>query len=194
MGTDPSGLGQVLFGRTRLRLLAWLFGHPGEAFYLSELKRQTGVGQGALQRELATLTSAGLLERSTRGRHVFFTANNASPIFEELQSILTKTSGYRRRRFERASTRFRRRASPLPLSFDCSLRDRKCLQSDVDLAVIGEASFGEVVTALADTQSRLGRDVNPVESCDKRVSDKIRERAPFFELVDERAQNICGWR
>lgn len=160
MGTNPSGLGQVLFGRTRLRLLAWLFGHPRQAFYLSELKRHTGVGQGALQRELATLTDAGLLERSTRGRHVFFTASSASPIFEELRSILKKTSGI--------ADVLREGLKPLgdrvavAFVFGSLAHGSEGAKSDVDLAVIGEASFGEVVNTLAETQSYLGRDVNPV--------------------------------
>ncbi len=48
-------LAQVLFGRTRQRVLAWLYGHPDEAFYLREIVRQTGSAQGAVQRELAAL-------------------------------------------------------------------------------------------------------------------------------------------
>lgn len=34
--------------------------------------------------------------------------------------------------------------------------------SDIDLAVVGEVSFAEVVGALAETQQSLRRDVNPV--------------------------------
>lgn len=159
MGTITSRLGQVFFGRTRLQVLAWLFGHPGQAYYLSELKRHTGVGQGALQRELATLTDAGLLERTTRGRHVFFTASANSPVYEELRSILAKTAG--------AADALRQALAPLvdtigvAFIYGSVARGDERASSDLDLAVIGEASFGEIVGALSAAQSRLGRDINP---------------------------------
>lgn len=89
-GTDPA---IVLFGSTRRRLLGWLYGHPDEAFYLRELLRHTGAPEGAAQRELAALTAAGLLTRDVRGRQVYFQANRDSPVFPEVSSLLTKTTG-----------------------------------------------------------------------------------------------------
>lgn len=159
MGTTPTRLGQVLFGRTRLQVLSWLYGHPGQSYYLRELKRHTGVGQGALQRELATLTDAGLLERTTRGRHVFFSARSEHPIYEELRSILAKTSG--------AADIVREALVPVleriavAFIYGSVAQGTEQASSDLDLAVIGEASFGEIVDALSPAQSRLGRDVNP---------------------------------
>jgi hypothetical protein len=34
-------------------------------------------------------------------------------------------------------------------------------QSDVDILIIGNATFGNVVTALYDSQATLGREINP---------------------------------
>jgi uncharacterized protein len=99
MGTNPNRpsrndqLAHVLFGRTRQRVLGWLFGHPDEAFYLREIVRYSGGAQGAVQRELKALTSAGLVRRDVRGRHVYFQADQTSSVFAELQSILAKTVG-----------------------------------------------------------------------------------------------------
>ncbi len=42
----------ALFGRTRSALLALLFGHTDESFYLRQLIRAVGTGNGALQREI----------------------------------------------------------------------------------------------------------------------------------------------
>ena len=83
----------ILFGKTRLAVLGVLFGHPGESFYLRELARATGVGLGAVQREVKKLTEAGVIRRTTRGRQVHYEANRESPIFPELRSLMTKTAG-----------------------------------------------------------------------------------------------------
>ena len=59
---DAAEPGALLFGKTRRVVLAWLYGHPDERFYLRQLVRQTGAAQGAVQRELQLLSRAGLID------------------------------------------------------------------------------------------------------------------------------------
>ncbi len=84
-------LATTLFGKTRRQLLALLYGTPQERFYLRQLATAAGVAVGAAQRELAELTSAGIIQRKVEGRQVYFQANRACPVFGELRSILEKT-------------------------------------------------------------------------------------------------------
>ena len=64
MGT-ASILSDTLFGRTRGALLAVLYGHVGESFYLRQLARRTEITLGAVQRELRQLVDSGLVTRKT---------------------------------------------------------------------------------------------------------------------------------
>src|SRR3984957_18156841 len=95
MGTRTGTLSNVLFSGSRRSILALLYGHPDEQFYLREIARRAGTGIGATQRELGQLTDAGLLHRLRRGNQVYYRANRENPIFQELKSILVKTSGIR---------------------------------------------------------------------------------------------------
>src|SRR5580693_8051797 len=95
MGTQRKTLSTVLFGQSRRSILALLYGHVDKEFYLREIARRAGTGIGATQRELGQLTDAGLLVRVRRGHQVYYQANRENPIFEELKSILAKTSGMR---------------------------------------------------------------------------------------------------
>src|SRR5438445_10987452 len=95
MGTQVLSLSKVLFGQSRRSILALLYGHADEQFYLREIARRAGTGIGATQRELGQLTDAGLLHRLRRGNQVYYQANHQNPIFAELKSILAKTSGIR---------------------------------------------------------------------------------------------------
>jgi DNA-binding transcriptional ArsR family regulator len=97
-GPRESAVASVLFGKTRRRLLAWLFMHPDEAFYIRQLVRITGGSPGSVPVELSLLTSAGLLQRSSRGREVFYQANDKSPVFEELRGLILKTTSPASRR------------------------------------------------------------------------------------------------
>src|SRR5271166_2625851 len=86
-------VGPNLFGRTRSALLAMLYGHAGQSFYLRQLVRAVGAGHGALQRELKHLTEMGLIVRTAQGNQVLYRANSQSPIFSEIKSLISKTLG-----------------------------------------------------------------------------------------------------
>lgn len=86
-------LASLLFGAYRRRVLGLLLLHPEEAFHVREIARQTETNAGTLHKELARLAQAGLLNRERVGNQLRYSANRQCPIFEELASILRKTSG-----------------------------------------------------------------------------------------------------
>src|SRR5882762_7752292 len=90
---STSDLSAALFGKARRSVLALIFRHPEESFYLREVARRAGVGLGAAQRELQRLTQAGILSRQVRGRQVYYRADRQCPVFLELQSLFVKTAG-----------------------------------------------------------------------------------------------------
>lgn len=171
----------VLFGRTRRRVLGWLLGHPNEAFYLRQIVRQAGVGQGAVQRELDLLTRAALLRRTVQGRQVYFRANHESPIFPELQAIFLKTAG--------VADVLREALRPVAARvlvafvFGSAARGELRADSDIDLLVVGDLSFESVADALAEAQRRLGRDVNPTVYPPDEFRLKIRAGHHFLTTV-----------
>jgi len=149
----------VLFGRTRSALLALLYGHADESFYLRQLIREVGVGHGALQRELKHLTDMGLIVRRAQGNQVLFRANVHSPIFAEIKSLVTKTVGVHHA--IRSALASLRPAVKIAFVYGSVARNQERAESDVDLMVLGNASFSEVVSALAPAQKVLGREINP---------------------------------
>ncbi|MCC6741398.1 MAG: nucleotidyltransferase domain-containing protein [Planctomycetia bacterium] len=178
IGSDPAS---ALFGATRRRVLGWLFAHPGESFYLREIARRSGAALGAVQRELAALTAAGILERSARGHQVFFSANPVSPIFPELQSLLVKTTGVRDV-FLAALAPLADRIR-LALLFGSAARGELRPGSDLDLLVVGSVPFADVAAALIPAQERLGRDVNPSVYPESEFRAKLRSRHHFLTSV-----------
>jgi uncharacterized protein len=171
----------VLFGKTRRRVLGWLLGHPDEAFYLRQIVRHTGSAQGAVQRELDTLTKAGLLLRRVQGRQVYFQANRESPVFPELRGLFLKTAGL--------ADVLREALAPLSneielaLIFGSAARGDLRRGSDIDLLVVGDASFTAVANLLSEAQERLGRDVNPTVYLREEFKRKIRNRHHFLERI-----------
>ena len=171
----------VLFGNTRRAILALLYGHPDESFYVRQVVRAAGIGHGSVQRELNTLAQAGILRRAVRGRQVYYQANPQCPIFDELKSLIVKTAGV-------ADTL---RAALAPLAdhihvafvFGSMVEGRQREESDVDLLIIGEISFGKAVSALSVAQKTLAREINPTVFPKKEFQLKLAAGNHFLESL-----------
>lgn len=151
---------EVLFGAYRRRILALLLLRPDESFYVREIGRLTGVPAGSLHRELTLLAESGLLLRSTAGNQVRYQVDRACPLQEELAGIFRKTAGLADVLREVLAPMARK--IRMACVFGSLARGRERATSDVDVLVVGSASFAAVVEALVPAGERLGRAVNPV--------------------------------
>ena len=151
--------GRSLFGHTRSALLALLYGHADQSFYVRQLVRAVGAGHGALQRELKYLTEMGLVLRRTQGNQVLYQANSQSPIFSEIKGLITKTVGIHD--LIRSALVSLGPEIQIAFVYGSVARQEERANSDVDLMVLGDASFSELVSALGPAQKALGREINP---------------------------------
>ena len=152
-------LASLLFPEYRRRVLTLLMLRPEEALHGREIARRTGLPAGTITRELTRLAAAGLLKREKRGNQQVYSADTAGPIFAEVASILRKTSGL-------AEVLFQALAPIAPrlrvgFIFGSVARGGETASSDIDLLLIGDASFREVVELLYPAQATLGREINP---------------------------------
>ncbi len=174
-------LASALFGKTKRTVLALLLTHPQESFYLRQIVRSAGLGQGAVQRELQHLTEAGLLLRRRQGRQIFYQANQDSPIFEELKILIVKTAGVADvLRQALSELKDRIKTAFLYGSFATG-KDRPA--SDLDLAVIGDVTFGEVVSQLRPAQETLSREINPTVYTPDEFQKKLKAKHHFVSAI-----------
>jgi len=183
MGTvvTTTSQGSALFGKTRLAILALLYGQVNRAFYLSEIVRLAGVGRGAVQRELARLTRAGLLVRTEHGQQVYFQANAEAPVFEELCGLVRKTAGIvdlLRLCLEPLADRIQK-----AFVFGSVAHGEETATSDIDLLVVGDVSLFDIVSATAGIRDTLGRELNPTVFPPAEYADKVRASDHFLTTV-----------
>jgi len=185
MGTTakPATTASVLFGKTRRAVLSLLYGHPERDFYLREIVRAAGTGVGAVQRELRLLTEAAIVRRRARGNQVYFQANPECPVFPELKGLVLKTAGLADvLRAALAPLAERIRAAFVYGSF---ARGEEGRGSDVDLLVVGDVTFTELVSALGPAQEALGREVNPTVYPPREFRKKLSAGHRFLENVQK---------
>jgi predicted nucleotidyltransferase len=170
-------ISDALFGKTRQTLLGLLFGQPDRSFYLRELVAAVGGGINQVQRELERLTAAGLVLREPRGRQVWFKANQHSPVFEELKSLMTKTAGL--------ADALRAALNPFAgeivaaFVYGSVARGEHDSASDVDVLMVGSLRPASLAPMRLALNERLGRSVQFVVMSQKEFDKLIAERDHF---------------
>jgi hypothetical protein len=91
--SESVSLADALFPKVRQRVLSVLFGTPDRSFYANEVIALAQSGTGAVQRELADLSAAGLLTVTKQGNQKHYQANANAPVFTELHSLVLKSMG-----------------------------------------------------------------------------------------------------
>lgn len=182
MGTiERKGISSALFGKVRRAVLALFFSHPDESFYLRQIVRTTGVGLGAVQRELKRLTEAGIITRIARDRKVDYQVNQASPLFKELHSLIIKTAGL--------ADVLRKALAPLADQIDIAFvygsqaNGTAGATSDVDLLIVGDADEMALHKAIAQAEGHLLRSVNYTLLNRREFKRRREEKSGFLNRV-----------
>ena len=175
---QPDGAGRdknlslldVLFARTRQRVLAILFTRPDRSFYVNEIIAMASTGRGAVLRELDRLSRSRLVTVTRTGNQKRFQANPDSPIYGELCGIIKKTAGLIPP-IREALDPVRERID-FAFVFGSVARGGDTAESDIDVMVVSdELRRGEVQRYLYRTEHRLGR----------RIGLMARRRAEFAQ-------------
>jgi predicted nucleotidyltransferase len=181
-GCASSGTLDALFSRSLQRVLALVFGQPERELTQAEIIALASSGSGAVQRALAALVRSGLVRCTTQGRSKLYAANPAAPIFEELQSIVEKTSGVPA--VLRAALEPIAPGINLALVYGSVAKGTDRAQSDIDVLVVSDDLLLEqVFAALAGAERRLGRHVSPTLYTRGEFLRRRREGHAFLKKV-----------
>lgn len=150
----------LLGSRLRAKVLGWLFSHPDERYFVRQLTALMKEDSTNVSRELARLEKTGILVKNTEGKQKYYQANRQSPIFNELHGLILKTVGVAdiiKKALEPRIAEIR-----LAFIFGSVAKRAENRFSDIDLLVVGDITFGEVVDLISTAEGALNRELNPV--------------------------------
>ena len=144
----------------------------------------TGSGSGAVQRELKRLASSGLVTVTRIGNQKHYQANDTSPIFRELHSLLIKTVGI--------ADPIRQVLAPLAETIEIALlygsvaKGTDTASSDIDLLVVSDGlKLEDLYATLAPAEASLDRKINPTLYTSKEFKTRQDARNPLLTRVLE---------
>lgn len=165
--------------------------HPDQKVHLRELARLTQTAPGTLKKEVDALCQVGLLQRERVGNQTHIQANTSHPVFPEVQALIRKTIGLA----DALKLALAPLANQIELAFvfGSMASGTEHAGSDIDLLVVGNLSFGEVVDATYEAQTLLGREINPKVMTLAQWVEKQAEGNPFVQdLLDKPKLMLIG--
>lgn len=171
----------ALFPETRQAVLGTFLLRPERRWYLRDLAQHLHVRPSSLQRELASLTEAGILRREPDGNRVYYQAEPSFPLLPELQSLFVKTVGLTDKV----------RATLLPFLDEAEFafiygsvaRGERVSQSDVDVMIIGSVRLTDLALPLRELEHALQVPVNVTLYTRDEWIEKLRRGHHFLLTV-----------
>lgn len=175
---------ETIFGsKLRSRLLGWLFTHPDERYFVRQLTGLLKADSTNVSRELARLEKVGILTSTKEGKQKYYQANRKSPIYNELHGLIIKTTG--------VADVLRAALSPsagqirVAFIFGSIASGNADKRSDVDVMIVGDISFGDIVSLLSGAEEQLGREINSVVYAAAEFRRKAKDDHYFVKSVLE---------
>jgi predicted nucleotidyltransferase len=171
----------ALFPDVRGRILTAMFTRPEKQWYLSELSAFLQTQPSSLQREVDSLSKAGIFEQWRDGRRVYLKPDAQSPVFPDLKSLFDKTTGLipvLQQELERFEDKIQ-----LAFVYGSMGRSEEGSGSDVDLLIVGKVGLADLVPKLRSAERLLLRPVNPTVFSSKEFSRKAQTNDHFLTAV-----------
>jgi len=170
-----------LLPRVRKSVLTLLLANSDKRWHLRDVVRRTSCAIGTVRRELKGLVACGIALESRDGNRTYYQADRRCPVFAEMSALIRKTSGLAD--VLRDSLSSLGAGVRVAFLYGSLARQEARPGSDADLMVIGQVSFGEVVSALAPAQETVGREINPTVYSPREFRKKATSGHSFVRSV-----------
>ncbi len=163
--------------KTRQDLLALFFTNSSQKYYLRELERVLGYAASTIRRELLKFQKDGLLKTEKVGNLLYYSLNNAHPLFKELKSIVSKTIGVE------GSLRhilLSLKGIKVAFIYGSFAKHKEQAASDIDLMIIGNPDTSDLNEKISVLERKLKREINPTIYSLKEYQAKKKAKTEFL--------------
>ncbi len=175
-------LKSIITSETRIKLLLKFFLNPKNSGYLRQLATEFGESTNSIRLELNKLSEAKILSEKFEGRNRIFKANLSHPLFEEIRSIVLKSTG-----IDKVVSDILNKLGSLQLAF---IRGDYAIGIDsglIDLVIVGlDINMAELERVKTKTEKLIDRKISILilDPDEFRILKKNLLSKSFFILMD----------
>lgn len=168
--------------KTRKELLLLFFTNPEEKYYLRQLEKILKISPGTLHREIKNLEESGIIKSEPLGNSIFYQANNESPLYNEIKSIIFKTIG-----LEGSLKEIVNSVDGVEIAFiyGSFAKGAENARSDVDVLIIGEFNDRPLIDKIYELEKKTEREINYHTYTKKEWDDYKKKKDSFILGVIE---------
>lgn len=171
----------VTKSKVRRDILTLFFGNPSKKYYVRQIERLLGYSVGSIGRELKKFKKDDLFLTEKTGNLVYYKLNQDHPLYEELKSIVMKSSGIVRRVKEALLSFINIDVAFIYGSFASGGAKSS---SDIDVMIIGNVESSDVVSVLSELEIKFDREINFTLYTKKEFLEK-KDKIEFLKDVME---------
>lgn len=172
-------LADLLRSPVRAELLRVFFGLRRGRLYRAELISLMPFAKESVETQLNALKRMKLIISEKDGNRVYYSANNAHPLYPDVRSIVLKTIGLRDVLVSALSDP----EIEFAFVFGSIAAQTDKPESDVDLMVVGDITEFRVARLLRGVADHLGREVNPHVYTRGEITRRIESNDHFLNNV-----------
>lgn len=177
----------VLRSQTQADVLTRMLLGPPESMTVQEVASAVGADQWSVRRELQRLERSGIVEVRAVGRSKQFRIADASPLVEPLRLLIERSIGAEQLIADAVGGLEGLEALVLYGSW---ARGAIGAASDVDLLVVGDVPYAELVDRLAEVEQRIGREIDLVVMTAGELAARRADGSGFLRDVLERPHRV----
>ena len=171
-------LADIITSRVRIKILELFLSDTTEMYHVRGIVREIKEEINAVRRELDRLETGGLLRKEPRGNRVYYWIRDDYPFFEDLLSMVSKTTGLGA---DIISNRTKVGKLNLVMFSGKFTRkkDRK-KEEEVDILVVGEVVLPELAALIRREESKRGKEINYTVMSKEEFEFRKKRRDPFL--------------
>ena len=149
------------------------FKNPDKEYYFREIAKNLKKEPSHYQKYLDNLVEDKILLDERRGNMRFFKLNKKHPLYEEIKSIISKTSGLENELKELVDKLDNVECAFI---FGSIAKGTENNNSDIDLMLIGNIDQDALTTMISYIESKIAREINYHIYSSQEIIEKIKEK------------------
>jgi hypothetical protein len=157
MANISKSLDYLFVSKVRIKALKYFFDNQDKPIHLRAIARELNEEINAVRRELLRLTEIRLLRENSRGNRKYYTLNPGFNLFDELNSMLTKSHGLGDKILKNQAKLGTIYFAAFTYSFT---NNSHVSHKDIDLIIIGDVNLDVLTEIIKESEEKYQREIN----------------------------------